>query len=211
MAAPILKISKDPVTLTIRKAKVVEGNFGPQLWCAVADAQGEEHTLYLPWATKHKETGEFVWSGVAQQFVKTGVIGPEDWNPEPGTWVEGLQDHTFTFDRVFKDGSQFINVKLASGSAPARTPTPAPLVNAAVQQLDLARAEDETAFTQALKAPVQPPRATSKPKESADARIARAFQHVMETYAPQLAELDPTLARAIVALTATFAIAYEKE
>ena len=48
MATPILKISKDPVTLTIRKAKVVEGNFGPQLWCAVADAQGEEHTLYLP-------------------------------------------------------------------------------------------------------------------------------------------------------------------
>ena len=49
MAAPILKIGKDPITLTIKKAKVVSGNFGNQLWCAVQDHAGDEATLYLPW------------------------------------------------------------------------------------------------------------------------------------------------------------------
>ena len=76
MSAPILKITKDPVTLTIKKAKVVTGQFGNQLWCAAQDAQGDEHTLYLPWANKAWEM-----SGVAQQFIKTGHMGPEDFDP----------------------------------------------------------------------------------------------------------------------------------
>ena len=58
-------------------------------------------------------------------------------------WVEQVQDHTFEFSRVFKDGSQFINVKLAESGAPRST---TPVLNAAVKELDLARAEDEAAF-----------------------------------------------------------------
>ena len=200
MAAPIYKIGKDPVLFTIRKAKVVTGNFGNQLWCAVADQAGEEHTLYLPWANKDGQM-----SGVVQQFIRTGLIGPEDFDPNEGVWVEQVQDHTFEFSRVFKDGSQFINVKLAESGAPRST---TPVLNAAVKELDLARAEDEAAFTKQI---ATAPKAAAKPRESADARIARAFEHVMETYAPRLAELDPELVRAIVALTATHAIAYEKE
>lgn len=206
MAAPILKIGKDPITLTIKKAKVVSGNFGNQIWCPVQDSAGDEAMLYLPWVFKDKQTGSDMMSGVAQQFIKTGVIGPEDWNPDEGAYIEGLHDQTFTFDRVFKDGQQYINVKLASGS---------PTKNAAIRELDLQQQQDDSDFARALGTkPAPQPTATlapKKPRESADARIARAFEHVMETYAPRLAELDPELARAIVALTATHAIAYEKE
>ena len=206
MAAPILKIGKDPITLTIKKAKVVSGNFGNQIWCAVQDHAGDEATLYLPWVFKDKQTGSDMMSGVAQQFIKTGVMGPEDWNPDEGNYIEVLHDQTFTFDRVFKDGQQYINAKLAGGS---------PTKNAAIRELDLQQQQDDSDFARALGTkPAPQPTATlapKKPRESADARIARAFEHVMETYAPRLAELDPELARAIVALTATHAIAYEKE
>lgn len=200
MASPILKITKDPITLTIKKAKVVSGNFGNQLWCAVQDHAGDEATVYLPWANKDGNM-----SGVVQQFIKTGVIGPEDYTSDEGTYIELLQDHTFTFERVFKDGNQYLNVRKADS----------PLKTAAVRELDLQVQQDDADFARQLgtKPAPQPtaPLAVRKPRETADARIARAFEHVMETYAPVLAELDPQLARAIVALTATFAIAYEKE
>ena len=206
MAAPILKIGKDPITLTIKKAKVVSGNFGNQIWCAVQDHAGDEATLYLPWVFKDKQTGSDMMSGVAQQFIKTGVMGPEDWNPDEGNYIEVLHDQTFTFDRVFKDGQQYINAKLAGGS---------PTKNAAIRELDLQQRHHHSLLARALSTPPRrqptPSPAPKKPKESADARIARAFEHVMEQYAPRLAELDPELVRAIVALTATHAIAYEKE
>lgn len=201
MAAPILKIGKDPITLTIKKAKVVSGQFGNQLWCPVQDHAGDEAIVYLPWAN-----GAGAMSGVVQQFIRTGLIGPEDFTNVVDTYIEQLHDQTFVFERVFKDGSQFINAKLAGGS---------PTKNAAIRELDLQQQQDDSDFARALGTkPAPQPTATlapKKPKESADARIARAFEHVMETYAPRLAELDPELARAIVALTATHAIAYEKE
>lgn len=202
MAAPILKIGKEPITLTIKKAKVVSGQFGNQLWCPVQDHAGDEATIYLPWAN-----GAGAMSGVVQQFIRTGLIGPEDFTNVVDTYIEQLHDQTFVFERVFKDGSQFINAKLASGS---------PTKNAAIRELDLQQQRDDAEFaaTLGMKGASPQPTATlapKKPKESADARIARAFEHVMETYAPRLAELDPELARAIVALTATHAIAYEKE
>lgn len=197
MAAPIYKIGKDAFTATVKKAKVVTGNFGNQLWAAVVDTQGEEHTLYLPWANS---AGDM--SGVVQQFIRTGVIGPEDFNPAEGTYMDQLQDKTFTFVKIFKDGKQFINVSLVS------------VLDAAIKELDLQRDGDEQQFAKSLGVSAPSPQPTAparKPRESADARIARAYAHVMETYAPQLAEMDPQLARAIVALTATFAIGYEKE
>lgn len=200
MAAPILKIGKDPITLTIKKAKVVSGQFGNQLWCPVQDHAGDEAIVYLPWANNAG-----AMSGVVQQFIRTGLIGPEDFTNVVDTYIEQLHDQTFVFERVFKDGSQFINAKLAGGS---------PLKNAAIKALDLENADADAAFLQGIGVksspqPVAP--AAKKPRESADARIARAFDHVMEAYAPRLAELDPELVRAIVALTATHAIAYEKE
>lgn len=201
MASPILKITKDPITLTIKKAKVVSGNFGNQLWCAVADHAGDEAVVYLPWANKDGNM-----SGVVQQFIKTGVIGPEDYTPDEGSYIELLQDHTFTFERVFKDGNQYLNVRKADS----------PLKNAAVRELDLQAQQDDAEFARALGTkpapqPLASAPAARKPRETADARIARAYQHVKENYAEELAEMDPQLARAIVALTATFAIAYEKE
>lgn len=208
MAAPILKIGKDPITLTIKKAKVVSGNFGNQLWCAVADHAGDEAVVYLPWVQKDRDTKEDVMSGVVKQFIKAGVMGPEDWSPEEGQYIEAVQDHTFTFEKVFKDGAQFINARLASGSSALKT--------AAVRELDLQAQQDEAAFAASLGTKLAPQPLASAPaarkqRETADARIARAYQHVKENYAEELAEMDPQLARAIVALTATFAIAYEKE
>lgn len=202
MAAPILKIGKDPITLTIKKAKVVSGQFGNQLWCPVQDHAGDEAIVYLPWANN---AGGM--SGVVQQFIRTNLISPEDFTNVVDTYIEQLHDQTFVFERVFKDGSQFINAKLAGGASPTK--------NAAIRELDLQQQQDDSDFARALGTkPAPQPTATlapKKPKESADARIARAFEHVMETYAPRLAELDPELVRAIVALTATHAIAYEKE
>lgn len=201
MASPILKITKDPITLTIKKAKVVSGNFGNQLWCAVADHAGDEATIYLPWSSK-----DGVMTATVQQFIKTGVMGPEDFTPDVDSYMEVLHDHTFEFERVFKNSNNYINVKLVGGSS---------LKTAAVRELDLQAQQDDADFAKMLgtKPAPQPtaPLAVRKPRETADARIDRAYQHVMERYAPALAELDPQLARAIVALTATFAIAYEKE
>ena len=74
-------------------------------------------------------------SGVAQQFIKTGHMGPEDFDPNEGAWAEYLHDKAFTFDRVFKDGNQYINVKSALRAAAD-----------AELGLDEVRAKDEREF-----------------------------------------------------------------
>ena len=192
----ILKIEKTPITLTIRKAKVVEGKFGNQLWASVVNDSGEEHVVYLPWANKDGNM-----SGVVQQFVRAGVMGPEDFSGVADTPVPEIEGRAYTFERVFKDGNQFINIKTA-------------LRAAADTELGLEEAtkKDTAAFLGAARsAPPLTPPVAKKPREAADARIKRAWDHVMETYGAELAEMDGNLARALVALTATHAIAYEHE
>ena len=140
-------------------------------------------------------------SAVVQQFIKAGVMGPEDFSSEPGTAVHEVEGRAYVMERVFKDQKQFINISTA-------------LRAAADTELGLEEAtkKDTAAFLGAARSapPLSPP-AAKKPREAADARIKRAWDHVMETYGAELAEMDGNLARALVALTATHAIAYEHE
>ncbi len=201
----IFKIGKDAQTFNIQKAKTVSGQFGVQLWLAATEvATGLEGAVYLPWANA---AGDM--SGAVQQVIRAGFIGPEDFTADEGVFYDQLQNATVRIERVFKDGNQFINVDRV-GDSPLQAAAKKELSLDEMQKLDDGEFFAKVAgATPAPKAQLQRPPA--KPRESADARIARAYAHVMETYAPQLAEMDPTLARAIVALTATFAIGYEKE
>lgn len=199
----IFKITKETQQFTIQKAKVVGGNFGTQLWCGVVNNAGEEGAVYLPWVNKDGSVG-----GGARQLIQAGLMGPEDYSDVEDTWIDALQGAQIATERVFKDGSQYINVRAvkASGLTPVQA--------AAVKELDLQRTGDEQQFAQSLGVtapspqPVAPQR---KAKESANDRIKRAFDYVMEHYAERFAEMDQDLVRNIVAFTATHAIAYEKE
>jgi hypothetical protein len=206
----IFKIGKDAQTFNIQKAKTVSGQFGVQLWLAATEvATGVEGVVYLPWAGKNPKTGELEMSGAVQQLIRAGYIGPEDFTVDEGVFYDQLQNATVRIERVFKDGKQFINVDRV-GDSPLQAAAKKELSLDEMQKLDDGEFFAKVAgATPAPKAQLQRPPA--KPRESADARIARAFTHVMETYAPQLAEMEPTLARTIGAMTALFAIAYEKE
>ena len=194
----IFKITKDRAQYTIQKAKVVSGNFGNQLWASVVNDAGEEGALYLPWADKDGNIG-----GGARQLISAGLIGPEDFTAEPDTWYDQFVGVTVAVERVFKDGKQFINVHVIGGQQA--------LQQAAKKELDLQEIQDTQAFKKTLAATAPPVTTQRKAKEPADDRILRAFERVMEVYAPRLAEMDPELVKAICALTATHAIAYEKE
>ena len=204
MSAPILKITKDPITLTIQKAKVVSGNFGNQLWCTVADHAGDEGVLYLPWASK-----DGAMSGVVQQLIKTGVMGPEDFTPEEGKYIDILHGHTFTFDRVFKDGNQYINVKLAGGV------TPPAVVRAAVKELDLENANAEqkvVAQRNAAPSIAAPARYVTPPVTTDDLNTLydKALGHALNVVT-QFAENGYEVTTAdVLAATATIYIGYQK-
>ena len=195
----IFKITKETQQFTIQKAKVVGGNFGTQLWCGVVNNAGEEGALYLPWVNKDGSMG-----GGARQLIQAGLMGPEDYSDVEDTWIDALQGAQIATERVFKDGSQYINVRAVKASG--LTPTQ----QAAVKELDLQRDGDEQAFQKAVAAPA-PAAPVRKQRESANDRIERALNHVMEKYAERFAEMDQDLVRNIVAFTATHAIAYEKE
>lgn len=205
----IFKVGTDPQVFAVQKAKTVSGRFGVQLWMGATDSDGVEGAVYLPWANVEGDM-----SGVVQQFIRTGLIGPEDFSPNADVFYDQFKDQTFRIVKVFKDQKQFINVDLVGA--------PSPLKAAAIKELSLeeqAKLDDAEFFgklagQQQPKAPAaaqQPTSKVVKPRESANDRYARAFAHVMETYAAQMAELDPALAQVLVAQTATLFIAYEKE
>jgi len=163
MAGTILQISKTPQTVTIQSAKTVVGKFGLQLWCKVIDAHGEECTMYLPWANTDGSM-----SGVFQQFVKTGVIGPEDFRDDPDVWYDQFRGQTYTFEKVFKDQKQFINVHPVNG-----------VLAAAVKELGLD--PHPVPVAAAAAAPrVAPPAATQAPRstvESINTLYHKAWQY----------------------------------
>ena len=206
MAQQVFKVEKHPQVFTFQKAKTVKGRFGVQLWVAATDVEGMEGVVYLPWAN---EDGSM--SGAVQQFIRTGLIGPEDFSNGEGTYYDQLKDQAFRIERVFKDGKQFINIDRVGGN------TETPTQQAARKELSLEEMQklDNAEFfgkLAAAPAPVAAPqRAPQKPRESANDRYARAFAHVMEHYAAQMAELDPQFAAVVAAQTATLFIAYEKE
>lgn len=199
----IFRVGATPETFQIQKAKTVEGKFGTQLWLAAVNGQGEEGSLYLPWAFQDGNM-----SGVVQQLCKTGLIGPEDFQPEAGVFYDQLQGAALKMDRVFKDGKQYINVTKV-GDSPLQAAARTELSLGEMQKLDDGEFFAKIAGQPPAAKPA--PRPAAKPRESADARIARAFAHVMENYAPQLGEMEPAFARVVAAMTALFAIAYEKE
>jgi hypothetical protein len=201
----IFKIGKDAQTFNIQKAKTVSGQFGVQLWLAATEvATGVEGAVYLPWANT---AGDM--SGVVQQVIRAGFIGPEDFTADEGVFYDQLQNATVRIERVFKDGKQFINVDRV-GDSPLQAAAKKELSLDEMQKLDDGEFFAKVAgATPAPKAQLQRPPA--KPRESADDRYARAFAHVMEHYAPQMAELDPQLAQVLAAQTATLFIAYERE
>ncbi len=201
MAAPIIKITKDPITLTIQKAKVVSGNFGNQIWCACIDAHGEEGTLYLPWASK-----EGAMSGVVQQFIRTGLIGPEDFTPDEGAYIELLHGHTFEFERVFKDGSQFINVKKVGGESPLKA---AAVKELGLEEQQIVKTRDAAPYPTPKTAPAAP--ASRATPESLNALYDKALGHALNVVT-QLAENGYEVSTAdVLAATATLFIGYQKE
>jgi len=189
--AHIFKITKDPLVLTIKNSKVVEGKFGNQIWLSVVDTDGLEGTCYVP-------------LGIQRQFAFGGALSEGDEVQHEGESLPQLTDTSWSFERVFKDGKQYINAHPVSG-----------VMQAAIKHLDLERDKDENEFAQSLGmkstivAPVPTPQ--RKQRESANDRIDRALNHVMTKYAPQFAEMDQALVKNICAFTALFAIAYEKE
>jgi hypothetical protein len=196
-ANPILKISGTPLTVTIKRNKVVSGNFGPQMWLAVTDAAGDEASLYAP-------------LGVQNQFVRGGAIGPEDMTHEEGAELPGLNDTTWTFTRVFKDGKQFVNADRVQN----------PVLAAAARELDLERVQDDATFfaklAQAAATPPVPvaPAAAPRPPRATRAQINAAFDealaHVLGAHGETLASLPGDASRAAVAAAATLLIQYEK-
>lgn len=208
MAQQVFKVEKHPQVFTFQKAKTVKGRFGVQLWVAATDVEGMEGVVYLPWAN---EDGSM--SGAVQQFIRTGLIGPEDFSNGEGTYYDQLKDQAFRIERVFKDGKQFINIDRVGGNTETPTQQAArkELSLEEMQKFDTAEFFGKLAAAPALVAQT-PTRAQQKPRESANDRYARAFAHVMEVYAAQMAELlDPQLAAVVAAQTATLFIAYEKE
>lgn len=197
---PILKISGTPLTVTIKRNKVVSGNFGPQMWLAVTDAAGDEASLYAP-------------LGVQNQFVRGGAIGPEDMTSQEGVELPTLNDTTWTFTRVFKDGKQFVNADRVQN----------PVLAAAAQALDLDRVQDDDAFFGRLAAneqkkapapasthahaPTRPPRAT---RAQTLAAIDEAMAHILATHGDTLTSLPGDPVRAVASLVSTAVIQFEK-
>lgn len=207
---PILKISGTPLTVTIKRNKVVSGNFGPQMWLAVTDAAGDEASVYAP-------------LGVQNQFVRGGAIGPEDMTDQEDAELSALNGTTWTFTRVFKDGKQFVNADRVQN----------PVLAAAAAALDLGRVQDDDAFFARLAgneqkqapakplvnelyaqkdieralAPSRPPRAT---REQVNAAFDAAMSHVLGTHGETLASLPGDASRAAVSAAATLLIQYEK-
>lgn len=199
---PMLKITGTPLTVTIKRNKVVSGNFGPQMWLAVTDAAGDEATLYAP-------------LGVQNQFVRGGAIGPEDMTAEEGAELPALNGTAWTFTRVFRDGKQYVNADRVQN----------PVLAAAARELDLDRAQDDAAFFGRLagneqkQAPQRPPApaapvASSRPPRATRAQtlaaIDEAMAHILATHGDTLTSLPGDPVRAIAALVNTAVIQFEK-
>lgn len=194
---PMLKITGTPLTVTIKRNKVVSGNFGPQMWLAVTDAAGDEATLYAP-------------LGVQNQFVRGGAIGPEDMTAEEGAELPALNGTAWTFTRVFKDGKQYVNADRVQN----------PVLAAAARELDLDRAQDDAAFFGRLagneqkQAPAPAAAQVARPPRATRAQINAAFDeamaHVLGAHGETLASLPGDASRAAVSAAATLVIQYEK-